>query len=125
MGGDSGADGLRAGRCGMTREQLPNRRSSESCDVRFGAHKIHVMVGFAPDGRVLEVFARTAKPQSDLDLEIDDAAVLISRLLQHGDGLAAIRQSLGRLPDGRPASVIAAIVDEAVELAGSGEIDHE
>jgi hypothetical protein len=98
------------------REKLPHRRPSVSCTVVWRDQRLHVTIGFAPDGRVLEVFARSGRPASDVDALVDDAAVLASRLLQHGDRLADIARGLGRLPGGEPASLIGVIVDAALAM---------
>jgi hypothetical protein len=66
---------------------------------------------------VLEIFARDARPDTDRDFILDDAAVIISRALQHGDCLTSIARGLGRLPSGEPSSIIGAIVDAALRLA--------
>ena len=64
-----------------------------------------------------EVFAGGAKSGSELDGLLDDSAVLISLLLQHGAAPAALARTMGRLGDGtEPASVIGAIVDRLAEL---------
>ena len=52
------------------------------------------------------------KSGSELDGLLDDSAILISMLLQHGVEPAALANTMGRLGDGTsPASVIGAIVD--------------
>ena len=59
-----------------------------------------------------EVFAGGAKSGSELDGLLDDAAILISLLLQNGVEPAALAKTVGRLGDGTaPASVIGAIID--------------
>jgi hypothetical protein len=52
---------------------------------------------------------------SQLDGLIDDACVLVSRLLQHGEAAATLLRSLGRDGD-RPASVIGAIAGIVNEI---------
>jgi hypothetical protein len=102
----------------MMRERLPARRAALTKNAVWAGATITVTVGFALDGRVLEVFARdTKRADSQRALLTDDVAVLVSRLLQHGDRLADIARGLGRLPpDGRPSSLAGAIVDAALEL---------
>jgi hypothetical protein len=98
----------------MSRERLPNRRRQVKDFMRWpleGGKRIHVSAGLSADGRILEAFLRGSKIGSELDFLLDDIAVLLSRDLQHGDRLAQIASGLGRLPDGKPASLIGAVVD--------------
>jgi hypothetical protein len=96
----------------MTRERLPTRRPSVTETVILASgERVHITAGFAPDGRILETFLRGGKSGSDRDHLLDDAAVIISRLLQHGDALAAIAAGIGRLPDNAPSSMIGVVVD--------------
>jgi hypothetical protein len=107
------SDGTPNGR-NMKRERLPSRRPQVTDDTRWpgdGGRRIHVSAGLAADGRILEAFLRGSKSGSELDFLLDDIAVLLSRDLQHGDRLAQIASGLGRLPDGKPASLIGAVVD--------------
>lgn len=99
------------------RERLPARRHSATIGVEWRSRQVNVSVGFSPAGAPLEAFARAGKPDSDLDTTADDIAVLLSLLLQHGANLQAIAHSLGRLPDGTPASITGAIVAAALQLA--------
>jgi hypothetical protein len=103
----------------MTRERLPNRRAAITESMNWGNDRLHVSVGFANDGRILEVFVTGAKVGSDRDHLLDDAAVTISRLLQHGDQLLDIANGIGRLPGGEPASMVGAVVDRLVAIAAS------
>jgi hypothetical protein len=94
----------------MSRTRLPARRIADTRELFFDNMQFTVTVGVFPDGRPGEVFARCARAGSQLDGLIDDACVLVSRLLQHGEAPSILLQSLGR--DGaRPASVIGAIVE--------------
>ncbi|MEI6987497.1 MAG: hypothetical protein WCK65_15365 [Rhodospirillaceae bacterium] len=100
----------------MTRICLPNRREAET-------------IGFFPDGRPEEVFARQAKSGCDLDYLLDDACVALSLLLQYGVESSAFARSMGRtdevaiamanLPGTRPASIIGAPTDRLTEYAAS------
>ena len=106
----------------MTRERLPNRRPTVTTGIRWptdGGTKIHISAGLADDGRLLECFLRGGgRVGSERDHMLDDLAVVVSRLLQHGDQLGDIAAGLGRLPGGAPASVVGAILDVLVEVAG-------
>jgi hypothetical protein len=103
------------------RERLPNRRPAATATAEWNGRPLHVSVGFSNDGRVLEIFCRDARRvDSERDRMVDDAAVLVSRALQHGDTLTAIANGIGRLPNGAASSVIGAIIDAAVKLAQEG-----
>lgn len=101
------------------RERLPHRRASVTDCIRwpetFG-RRIHVTAGFTNDGRILETFVRGGgRVGSERDFLLDDIAVLISRLLQHGDDTSSIANGLGRI-EGRPSSVIGGVVDLLIEI---------
>jgi hypothetical protein len=105
----------------MSRERLPARRSQlTDSSARWpidSGRRLHISVGLSSDGRCLEVFARGAsKTGTDLDFTLDDAAIMLSRLLQHGDRLEDIARGLSRFPDGRPSSIVGVIVDKAREI---------
>lgn len=97
------------------RERLPSRRGAATITVEWRGRPMFLLVSRRL-GRPLEIFARAGKPDSDLDMTADDIAVLISLALQHGVELDAIRHSLGRLPDGSPASIAGAVVNAAIEI---------
>ena len=68
-------------------------------------------------GKAYEVFARDARPDTERDFILDDAAVIVSRALQHGDDLERLARGLGRLPGGEPSSIIGMVVDAAILIA--------
>jgi hypothetical protein len=100
----------------MPREKLPDRRNSTTITADWRGRGINVSAGFTSDGRILEIFARAGRPDSDLDCVVDDIAVVLSRALQCGDDLAAIGRGLGRLPSGEPSSIAGTVVDAALQL---------
>jgi hypothetical protein len=95
----------------MTRTRLPERRPAETTEIEHGGMRFAVTVGFYPDGRPGEVFTHGAKTGSTIDGLLDDACVVVSLLIQHGVAPHQLAQSMGRLGDERPASVIGAVVD--------------
>lgn len=95
----------------MTRERLPNRRQAETTVIEHGGLRFEVTVGFYPDGRAGEVFTHGAKAGSTMDGLLDDACILVSRLLQHGVTASDLSGSMGRLGNAEPASVIGAVID--------------
>jgi len=46
----------------MSRERLPNRRAAETFDIEASGLKYTATLGFRPDGRVVEIFLTTIKP---------------------------------------------------------------
>jgi hypothetical protein len=102
----------------MTRERLPNRRMANSLDLEFDGLRFAVTVGIYPDGRPGEVFTHGVKVGSAMDAILDDACVVVSRLLQHRVEPADLARSMGRLGNGSsPASIIGAVVDLTATLA--------
>ena len=95
----------------VARKRLPDRRQSETVDLWHGGQRYHLTIGEYPDGSPGEVFVHGHTPGSDTDLLSDDIAVLISRLLQHGDAPASLAAGIGRLGNGDPSSIIGAIAD--------------
>ncbi len=107
---------------------MPDRRPSETVSLEHTGARFEVTVGLFPDDRVGEVFAGGAKSGSEMDGLLDDAAILISLLLQHGVEPDALARTVGRLGDGtEPASIIGAIVDLLDEQApeSGGEVTHD
>ena len=82
------------------RRKLPDRRMSHTISVAWlawqRAYDFQVTLGFALDGTVSEVFVKGSKIGSDMDAQLDDTCVLMSRLLQFGDSVQDLAKSLGR-----------------------------
>jgi len=94
------------------RRRLPHRRGAVALDIEHAGHCCRMHVGYFPDGAVGEVFVDATKRNSTLDALAADAAVLLSLLLQYGALPAEIGHVLRRSPNGAPASLIGAAVDE-------------
>jgi hypothetical protein len=94
------------------RQRLPHRRAAVALDIEHACHRYRMQVGYFLDGAVGEVFLDAAKQDSTLDAFAADAAILLSLLLQHGALPAKIGHALRRSPNGAPASLIGAVVDE-------------
>lgn len=94
---------------------MPPRRIADTRELVFGDMRFTVSVGVYPDGHPGEVFARGAKAGSQLDGLVDDACIVVSRLLQHGEPPGTLVRCLGRDGDA-PASVIGAIADLVAEI---------
>ena len=101
----------------MSRERLPDRRPSETVTFDHDGTSYALTIGFYLDGRPGEAFTGNAKVGSGVEAVLDDSAILISLLLQHGVEPAALARTMGRLGDDTaPASVIGAIIDRLAEL---------
>jgi hypothetical protein len=99
----------------VTRQPLPNWRRSETHVVQHGNHEFLVGFGFGEDGRVMEVFCSSGKTGVDMTALVTDACILVSLLLQHGESVTALAESMGENRaegenSGPPASLIGAIV---------------
>ncbi len=96
----------------MPRERLPDRRQSLLTDLHHDDSRYDLCVGFKTNGEAGEVFITGSKSGSHMDGLLSDVGVLLSRLLQHGDGVAELAAGTGRLGSGEaPASIVGAILD--------------
>ena len=95
----------------MIRRILPQRRASETFDLRFWNQKFTVSVGHYPDGTVGEVFIDVAKSGQDMQSIARDAAVVLSLALQHGAPIETIRRAVTRNGAGEAASILGAVID--------------
>lgn len=79
------------------------------------AFPFHVSVGFYPDGTKAEIFADAHRSLGNaLEFVVDDAAVLISHMMQLGVPLARIESMIGATrPGEETASIIGALVAAA------------
>jgi hypothetical protein len=97
------------------RQPLPQRRYAETFELRHGRQAgamFHVTLGRYPDGRIGEVFITGAKAGSDLEAGLRDAAILVSLALQHGVPVATLAAAITREGDGKPSTVIGAMLDQ-------------
>jgi hypothetical protein len=95
----------------MSRERLPNRRSSESFTFECGGLRYHATVSRFADGRIGEIFTTNTKPSSQSDVNARDAAVAASLALQFGCPLEVLRKALLRDPRGVASSPLGAALD--------------
>ena len=95
----------------MIRRTLPQRRASETFDLRFWNQNFTVTVGFYPDGTPGEVFIDGGKTGQDIQSTARDAAVVLSLALQHGTAIETIRHAVTRNSAGAPSSILGAVVD--------------
>lgn len=96
----------------MPRTRPPNRRFSATRKIPVTLegkdHMVTVTVGFL-DGRPIEVFCASFKVGTSLNAIVGDACILLSRLLQHGDGPEELAKTLCTPPSliGRVAQAVA------------------
>jgi hypothetical protein len=96
----------------MTRNKLPNRRSSEIINVTYEGNQM--IVGFST-GEILEVFINTKKQSTAVESILRDAACIISIALQYGAPFEVLRAAVTRNADGiAPASPIGAAMDAII-----------
>lgn len=97
----------------MDRKELPSRRECTTFDLQHGTHRttFQVTIGYYPDGSIGEVFVSGAKAGSDIDSTARDGAILLSLALQHGAPLDVIRHAVTREADGKPSSIIGAVIE--------------
>jgi hypothetical protein len=105
-----------------SRLRLPNRRRAVTASLHWpnaNARPVQISAGFGTDGRIMESFIRgSGKAGSEANELLDDAAVLLSRLLQYGDRLDDIAAGLGHSSDGTRSSILGAAVDALKEMQG-------
>lgn len=114
----------------MTRDRLPDRRYGVTVKVEWGQlggpdHAALVTYGFDGEpgrgGRIKEAFVASFKAVSPLIALVNDACILYSRALQHGDTLEELAATMvENRPEGSetgpPASMVGAVARAAVEV---------
>lgn len=101
-------------KCDRTR--LPDRRPALAFDFQHANLLYRGHAGFFDDGNLGELFLNASKQNSALDAFAADAAILISLLLQRGSTVPEIAHALRQTPNGTPASLIGATVNELARL---------
>jgi hypothetical protein len=99
----------------VTHQRLPNRRGHELLTFKHDRISYRVPVGRFADGGLAEIFLNTAKHGTALDVNVRDAAVAASLLLQHGCPIDTLRQALTRNGDGSGSGPLARALDLLVE----------
>jgi hypothetical protein len=78
----------------MPRERLANKRRHDVFVYRHENHDYRATVSRFPDGRLAELFLDTGKINTPLQQNAENAAILVSLLLQHGVDVKLIRHSI-------------------------------
>lgn len=97
------------------RRILPQRRESETFNVRIWNQDFTVTVSRFEDGALGEVFVSGAKTGQDIESTARDVAILLSLAFQHGMKLETIQHAVSRNSKGDPSAIIGAIVDALTE----------
>ena len=101
------------------REELPARRPHESFDFALGDVVYTAGIGRRPaDLSICEVFLNAGKDGSMLGTLANDAAILVSLLIQYGCPLHVVLHAMTRNPDARAAGQIGAMLDRLPEARG-------
>jgi hypothetical protein len=74
--------------------RLPDRRPAQIAIFEHDGRRYRATFGTFGDGKLGEIFIDTGKANSALQQHSDDAAVLVSLLLQHGVAPKTIKQSI-------------------------------
>ena len=91
------------------RQRLPDRRGHKLLDFEHGGISYTVGIGRFEDGKLAEIFLNTAKHGTALD--VNDAAVAASLLLQHSCPIDTLRQALTRNGVGSGSGPLARALD--------------
>jgi len=96
-----------------TRESLQSRRKNETYNLEHWNQQWAVTIGYYPDGTVGEVFINSVKRAgTELDSCARDTAILFSVARQYGAPIEVIRHALTRDGNGKPNTIIGAILDQ-------------
>lgn len=76
------------------RLRLPDRRPCTSHSLEWRGQTWIMGLGWSADGSVREIFLSGAKTGTDLEIGTDDDCLLVSKLLQHGEPISALAESL-------------------------------
>jgi len=97
------------------RVRLPNRRASETFDLRCNGLRYTATISRSSDGTLAEIFLGNGKCGSQADAAAKDAAVVCSIALQHGVPVDVIRHALLKDSRGQPSSPLGAALDIVAE----------
>lgn len=112
----------------FVREPLPDRHPSVTVAFQYtmpgaGPTPCRATLGFydMAGARLGEIFVNAGKVDSGLDVNMRDAAVLVSLALQSGYTLADLRPKMMRDHTGRAEGVIGQLLDLIAEGEGGAE----
>jgi hypothetical protein len=97
------------------RQRLPNRRASQTFELRVGGLSYTCTLSRFADGRLGEIFLNNHRSNSAADTNARDAAIAVSFALQHGADVEQIRRALSRDSKGAATGVLGAALDAIAE----------
>lgn len=110
----------------MTREQLKNKHHCITVQIQWTTgigndHKLIITYGFNEQHQIKEAFIAGMRIEATLNALANDACILYSRCLQHGDSVEEIAATMVENrregeASGEPASIMGAIARKAVEV---------
>lgn len=95
----------------MTRNNLPNRRPSETFDFTLAGLRYTASVGYDAKGEPAEVFLSAGKAGTHLAIATQEAAILTSLALQFGCPLETLRRSALRAEGGAAEGAVGHLID--------------
>jgi hypothetical protein len=101
------------------RRRLPDRRASETFEVKCEGLTYLATVSRFDDGRLGEIFLSSHKAGSAADTAARDAAITCSIALQFGADLETIRKALCRDSQGNASSPLGTALDALAGIARS------
>jgi hypothetical protein len=104
----------------MTRELLPQRRTSLTLDLEHQGLWYRVTISHFADGRIAECFVQNRKLSSSADVAARDSGILLSLLFQFGCPVETVAHAISREGDGSASGVVGAILDRVMTLEGQG-----
>ncbi len=107
----------------MTRERMANRRDSDLVSVTVNDREYTIGISYTKDQRILELFLDTMKCGSEMSDIVKDLAVVISVALQNHVLAEKMAHSVGRHPDGAPATIVGAALDIIVSTKSEANGD--
>lgn len=99
------------------RERLPNRRGGEVMEFltlrRPGVEPIAytASIGYFGDGRMAELFLRSGKAGTQLNIQSLETAVAVSMALQYGCPAEVLRAAMPRTDKGEPEGAVGMLLD--------------
>lgn len=95
----------------MTRKRLPNRRGGINLDFVCGSTQFTALLGFDSHNELKEVFLRSGKVGTDVNIVMQEASLLLSFLLQYGGKIEEVKTAMPRTTSGRAEGPIGALLD--------------
>ena len=105
----------------MPRTKLPNRRGGRNLTYTVkgrlgkGPMDYTALLGFSPQGRLVEVFFHCGKAGSDANILLLEMGIVLSFALQHGCPPHSMQQAMPRTVEGEPEGPLGTLLDLLTE----------